>query len=217
MSDDELFQKPRLTLEEYTQLGLSEDLVEWNRAILEDAVGRLIVKLEDKGKRHRLREWGIKPEDLEEALFGSNPDFADDIVYLRNIEELSGLVLLGIRNDVQTRKNVSEAGVRAGHLISPSLIADIALAFLEIVNRIGNPIPPALYSLIQLQIDSGLAVPNPRPNMSEKKYRAAKEARRDPSISSRDLAKKCGVNQSTIIRWRKADWFKRFVARVRTH
>jgi hypothetical protein len=118
------------------------------------------------------------------------------------VDTLSLQLLGAIEKDKVTKNSAPHVSSRTGHLIPELPISRITLALVELCNEMSGSLPDGLISLLQVQLNPRMANENQRPSMSHKRAQAIVAEVREPGISTRKLAQKAGVNQSTVSRWR---------------
>lgn len=188
--------EPRLTIAEYERL--RQALPGCSRTI------SLIDRLPEIARHEALlRTRGLDVHKLIAILTSSPADpMTLDIsgISIENAIDNVAMQMINIIETDRARKQAEpHANARSGSTLPDSLVNDIALSLLENI----PDIPDALLSLIQLRLDPKLANSALRASTDDERAKAALELATNPDISQHSLAKKIGVNQATISRWRR--------------
>lgn len=204
----DLRDKERLTPDEYRRLRLSEP--GWSRPMV-------ITERSEEIEKHRSaleqRDFNVEllldvlrssPSDPESQDFGSKR--LDEIV-----DDLSNQLIEIVAEDKALKNSQAHANARSGATLPDSVINEIALALIE---HLASDLPMGLLSLLQIRLGPKLASPTPREYTDDQRAQALLAVARNPSISTRELARVAGVNQSTASRWKNDPEFMRYATRI---
>ncbi|WP_281926775.1 hypothetical protein [Roseibium album] len=198
--------KPILTIAEY--LALRNKQPNCSRALSIEENDQLLEQIRERDLSRILKKRGVNVAVLVEVLRVSpvDPDTQNGLGPYNSISaavDALSLQLLGaIEKDRGKKATAPLSSVRRGDLIPGLLINKIALEMLQICNEAAD-IPDGLISLLQVLLNPKLGSENPLPSMRKERARAIVEEAWEPGTSTRKLAQKAMVNQSTVSRWRR--------------
>jgi hypothetical protein len=129
------------------------------------------------------------------------------------VESVELLATVLIKNKERMReieRSGGGASVRLGGVLSNSTVNVVAMNMLSTCLEFGSPPPDALLKLLSMQLDADVGPPEEEyVKRSVAKYEAFQLLLEDDETSFAEIARRVGVNRSSVTRWMKDKEFRR--------